>query len=448
MHRALFLVLVALSACGPAPTTRPDAGKPKPDGFYGDDFDAGDPLDPLDAGTDAGSKDAGPPCISGTRTQVILDCLNAGRSPDQCALEQGTGINYCDSDGDGVFDDLETALGYAYAPVFALNGGGYGGNPETDWPANTKHFVTHSQLSYRPDGQSAQLVLAGPTLDAIWQASVSNGGAPIRAYDPATAAGGSFWLCLNDATSSTRVSSKADMLALPDGIDVLSIVHPANGNLGASTHLMVATGLFFAYNAFAGIDNHEGDWESVALFVNRSTGAVDSAYFDRHDTTDSTRFVDVATYGAENAATSAPNVSVSSSDPSVHGLRFLDYSGRRHHLVVYVGTGSHAMYDYPGNTLVKSPAPRDTHSGDGDKLFVWTNSLSASYAGTNATYLKARFFNPGEQAVPTVDWARFKGQWGCDNEAVAKSWPGPFGNARHPRPLFTQYWGSPPVAPP
>lgn len=441
--RFLLPLFLLLAACGNQAPLAPDAGKPKPDGFYGDDL----PVDTGDAGTDGGTPDAGPPCVGGNRMQVVLDCLNAGRSPNQCTLEQGN-VDYCDTDRDGLFDDLEFALARAYAPVFAFNGGVWGGNPETSWPANAKHFVEHARLIYRVDGQAEQLVNAGPTLDTIWQAFITQNGTPLRAYDPSSNAGSNFWLCLNDTSSSTRVLTRADMLALPDGVDVVSVVHPANGSLAASTHLFISTSLFFAYNEFSGLDNHEGDWETVTVFVNRQTGAVDSAYFDRHSSTDQIQFVDVATYGAKNPATEGPATAVSSSDPAVHGLRFWDYSGNRHHVVTYVGTGAHALYDYPGNTAITSGGPRDTHDGDADKFAPWTGALYPGYSTANPTAVKTVFINPGEPGFITLNWARFKGQWGCDNELVAKSWPGPFGNARHPRPTFERTWGSPPVAPP
>ena len=52
--------------------------------------------------------------------------------------------------------------------------------------------------------------------------------------------------------------------------------------------------------------------------------------------------------------------------------------------------------------------------------------------------------NPGEVARITLPFARYRGQWGCDDGLIGKSWPVPFGNARHARPLFERTWGSPP----
>jgi hypothetical protein len=272
---------------------------------------------------------------------------------------------------------------------------------------------------------------------------VTKSGNTIRAYD--FTAGSNFWLCLNDTTASTRVTSKSEMLALPDGVDVLSVVRPANGTLTASTHLFVATGLFFPYNEFAGLDNHEGDWEGIAVFVNRATGAVDDGYFERHGTTDNQRFVSRAEFGTRDPATDAPSPAVGAADAGVHALRFWDNGSNKHHVVAYVGTGSHAMYDYPGNTYIISSGPRDTHAGDGDKYAPWLGQLYSGFNTGTPVVLKTNIFNPGEANYVTLPWARFRGQWGCNDDAIAASYPGPFDNSRHARPMFDRLWGSPPA---
>ena len=41
---------------------------------------------------------------------------------------------------------------------------------------------------------------------------------------------------LDDESDVTRVTTAAAMRALPGGIDVLSVAHPANGALGSSSH--------------------------------------------------------------------------------------------------------------------------------------------------------------------------------------------------------------------
>lgn len=443
MRLVLVPVFLIVSACS-APPDSPDAGRRRPDGFYGEDeLDSG-----VGGGTGGGGgggagQDAGPPCVAASqaRTSAITLCLDQGRSPNQCTLEQGS-QDYCDTDNDGLFDDLELALGTAYSAAFAFNSGAFGGNAEVAWPANVTHFAAKSRLVYRPAGQTEQLVTNAPTLEQLWQATVTKSGNIIRAYD--FSAGADFWLCLNDATASTRVTSKAEMLALADGVDVLSVVRPANGTLAASTHLFVATGLIFPWNEFSGL-NHDGDWESVAVFVNRATGAVDFAYYERHNSTDNQKFVSRAEVGTRDPATDAPAPAVSSPDAGVHGLRFWDDGSNKHHIVAYVSTGSHAMYDYPGNTYVLSNGPRDTHAGDAEKFAPWLGQLFPGFGTGTPVVLETHFFNPGEANYVTLDWARYRGQWGCSADAVAASWPGPFGNSKHARPMYDRAWGSPPV---
>jgi hypothetical protein len=447
----VFASLCLFAACSAPVDDRRDGGRARPDGFYGeDDLDSGTGGGGGAGGTGGGgggAQDAGPPCVgaSAARTSAIQLCLDQGRSPNQCTLEQGS-QNFCDTDGDGVFDDLEVALGKAYAAAFAFNGGVWGGNSETCWPGNTTHFASHSRLIYRPNGQPETIISANPVRDQLWQATyTTSSGNTLRAYD--SSAGGDFWLCLNDTSTSTRVQSRADMLALPDGVEVLSVVHPANGNLSASAHLFVATGLFFPYNEFSGLDNHEGDWETVAVFVNRATGVVEYGYFERHNTTDNQRFINRAIDGTRNPSSDAVAPAVSASDAGVHGLRFWDDSGNKHHVIAYVGTGAHAMYDYPGNTYIIANGPRDTHAGDKDKYATWLGQLYPGFNSGSPVVLKTTFFNPGEPNAITLNWARYRGQWGCDNDAIAKSYPGPFGNGRLARPMFERVWGNPPTAP-
>lgn len=444
MRLVLVPLLLLLTACPEAPDT-PDAGRRRPDGFYGEDeLDGGVTGGGGGGGTGGGTgQDAGPPCIaaSPTRSNAILACLDQGRSPNQCAQEQGS-LNFCDTDQDGLFDDLELALGKAYSAAFAFNAGGFGGNAETHWPGNVTHFTSRARLIHRPTGQPEQLVINTPTLDQLWQATITQSGNTLRAYD--FTAGSNFWLCLNDTSANTRVTSKAEMLSLPDGVDILSVVHPANGTLAASTHLFVVTGLFFPYNEFS-VSNHEGDWESVAVFVNRATGAVEFGFFERHSTTDNQKFVSRAESGTRNPATDAPSPAVSTEDAGVHGLRFWDDGSNKHHVVGYVSAGGHAMYDYPGNTYVIANATRDMHAGDGEKYAPWLGQLFSGFNSGNPVVVKTNFFNPGEPNYVTLNWARFRGQWGCNDDAIAASYPGPFANSRHPRPMFDRLWGSPPV---
>lgn len=428
--RLAILVLVGSSiGCSGAPA----------DDAPATDAGAGDAAPAADAAEDVASEEAAADvgCTSGTRIDSLTACL-ATAGPDACAA----GLNLCDADGDGLGDDLEAALARAYAPAFAFNGGAYGGNAETDWPANARHFVAHAKMVFR-DG-SDHVVDATPKLETIAAATYTASDGVRHADDPASGQGSDFWLCALDGSAGTRVTSSAIMLGLPDGVDLTSVVHPANGTLAASSHLFVSYSLLFAYNEHSTVDNHEGDWEGIAVFVDRKTGAVDAAWFERHSTTDGTQFVDTTKYPPRDPATEKPGGDMGSGFDAVHGLRFWDFVGARRHVVAYVATGSHAMYDYPANTRIVTLGPRDTHAGDGPKLVPWLGLLVGNYGATAGDAVTIHPQLPGEPKTIVLPWARFRGQWGCDDGAIAKSWPGPFGNARHPRPMFDKVWGSPP----
>jgi len=378
-------------------------------------------------------------CAKDTFVESLTACL-ASAGPDECVEKIESGARLCDGDGDGLADDLEAALTRAYAPVFAFNGGAFGGNPETHWPGNAAQFVSRAKLTF---GKRRTIVDDRPTLDAL-AAATSNGHS---ADNPCPGEGSDFWLCLTDSSESTRVTSLASMRALPGGIDVLSIAHPANGALSASSHVFVSYGLFFPFNAHSTVDDHEGDWESIAVFVNRRTGTVDAAWFDRHNTVDNERLIASDKYPPRDAATESPHGTVSSGSSAPHGLRFADYAGARRRVVGYVSTGGHALYDYPANTRIFTYGPRDTHSGDGPKIVVGEGRVANAFGATEGDALEVGYVNPGESSHITLPWARFRGQWGCTDGRIAKSWPGPFGNARHPRPMFERTWGSPPSPP-
>lgn len=375
-------------------------------------------------------------CARGVVVESLASCL-ATAGPDAClAKVPGT---LCDTDGDGLGDDLEDALARAYAPAFAFSGDA-DKSPETHFPANAAHFLSHAELRYINDDDDV-LVDGKPSLDSIG-AAASNGH---HADNSCSGEGTDFWLCLRDDDDQTRVTSLEAMRALPDGVDVLSVVHPANGSLARSTHLFVSFSLVFPYNAHSTVGDHEGDWEGIAVFVNRQTGAIDAAYFERHNTSDNTRLVSATEFPPRDPATERPSGTMSSSFDGIHGLRFWDFSGARRHVVAYVGTGGHAMYDYPASTRIIRLGPRDTHTGDGPKLVPWSSRVVSSFgADTAGDSIKINSLNPGEFKNITLPWARFRGQWGCNDGVIGKSWPGPFGNARHQRPMFERAWGSPP----
>lgn len=389
----------------------------------------------------------GPPCRTAARSAQILACLDGtpATGPDACLAQVGG--TPCDQDRDEVDDDLEDALGLAYAPVLAMSVGAYGGDPENTWPANVTDFTAHANLIFRRTGDTG-LVDASPTLDSLPDATYVSAGKKRYADRPDKSDGQYFWVCLLDTSAAARVTTSSAMLAAPNGVDLPSVVHPANGTLADSSDYFIAYPFFWAFNEFT-MDEHEGDWETIALFVNRQTGAVDDFYSARHKTTDSA-FVDLSlTSAIDPAAEVVSTAIVNSPSASPHGIRFWDYAGARHHAVAYVGVGSHAMYDYPGNTqIIANSSFIDHHGGDGPKLLTWTGELvpgwtTATTAATASVTMNA--WNPGEEDAITLHWATFRGNWGCTPyDGVARSYPGPFGNESNPRSIYSKLWGSPP----
>lgn len=411
---------------------------------------------------------AGPTCLVGTEAVKLQECLDSGKGPDDCQATLTAPL--CDSDWDGLGDDLETALAKAYAPVFAFNGGSGAphnsvGNYETNWPGNVRDFVSRAQVRYYGGPGPAMadggfvVVNPNPTLDTIADATATVDGGIVRASGLARHEGPNFWLCMKDwQNSSDRLNRLSDVRALPHGVDVAYIAHPANGRFGPSDHIVIFYNLFFHYNEFAfGFNDHEGDWEYVGVFVNRKTGAVDHGWFGRHATVDPVQLVSAAVHGVKDPAADVKNNATVEDEASAnqrHGLRFWDFAGRRRHLVAYPSTGGHAMFDYPGNTRVASKvpiigAPRDTHDGLAEKFVTWLGYYTPTWGATAGTTLRFNFVNLGEPHRLGQGWLRFRGQWGCDVGAgpLAASWSGPFGNARWPRPDHSRAWGNPPAAP-
>jgi hypothetical protein len=428
----------------------PDAAPPPdadlaagPDASAAEAEDAAAPDDPDAGAPDASSVDAGPSCAVDEYVDALVQCMEGGSGPDLCLAAVAT-RPLCDSDGDGVGDDLELALARAYAPVLLMNGGAWGGNPEDAWFANVRHFVASAQLYWRPDGVTASLVDAAPTLASLPGETFVYQASSRLASDPAAGQGSDFWLCLKDDSDPIAVvRSIPIMMGLPDGIDVEFVVHPANGALAGSSHYFVAFVPFWAYNSHSTVDDHQGDREIVAVFVDRGTGAVDAADFERHQCTDMVHWVDVATYGAKDPGQDVPTGDVTLPPAGVRGLRFWDFAGHRHHLAVFVSTGGHALYDFPGNTFIVPKGMRDTHDGDGARLHLSTALFQATWNGA-AVPIKLNWHNPGEPSRIVLPWASYRGQWGCQQGSIANSYPGPFGNARHPRTAFEKLWGSPP----
>jgi hypothetical protein len=394
--------------------------------------------------------------LDSARIDALSACLDQPHpgveQPLTLCLEE-TPTSVCDSDRDGLPDELEAALARAYAPVFAFNSGRSEGQAETNWPTTVASFLSQLQVVYR-DGWWGEVVRSRATVgtkealywDGIGGAAVLEADGVHVASNPDLADGGNFWLCPRTEALDTVPSAER---SIDTGIDLIVVVHPANGDLQNSGHIFISFTLFFAYNTHTWIDNHQGDWESIAVLVDRYTGAVAAVWYDRHATTDALRYLaSENNLPVRNAATD--EFQVNTSDEVSRGIRFWDYATKdgppepRHRVVAYVATGSHAMYDYPGNTNITMFGPRDTHDGDGLKLLTWAGEFRPQWdSPSDARAVQVNFVNPGEANVITVPWARYRGQWGCTNSFVGKSWPGPFGNQRHPRPLFEWVWGNP-----
>jgi hypothetical protein len=252
---------------------------------------------------------------------------------------------------------------------------------------------------------------------------------------------------------ATTIDTLARSRAVPGGLDVAAIVHPANGP-GDARHVFISSVLYYAYNEHSLVDNHEGDWEGGGVLVDRTSGRVVAAYFDRHPSTDNQRLVNVGAAGYPaldpSAESPAGDLCTEAASNAVKGVRFWDYAGPRHHAVVYVSAGGHASYDAPGNTKILGvgcgivTAVRDTHNGDGVRLLPWLGGFARQWGGpvTDPVAMGVHVRNLGEDDRPRLPWAAYHGQWGCQHEAVAKSYPGPWDNARHCRRWITHAWGA------
>jgi hypothetical protein len=406
-------------------------------------------------------------CDSAAVVANIGACIDAKSSLRTClskarvAFPLPAGAS-CDVDKDGLDDALEDAMLRSYAPVFAYNqgdGSHTAGSTEPNWPINVTHFVSNSSLVWRVDGDSSTAVTveAAPTLGALPAATHSYQGTTRVASNTALGQGPDFWLCLNQVNgsypSATLVPTMQASRALPDGIDVLGVVHPTGGN-ASGQYVVVEYGILYAYNAFT-LDDHEGDFEGGAVFVDMSSGSVVAAYTGRHSTSDSEMLIPLAGTGAlpeKNPVNEAPHYDVCSNTntSSIGGVRFWDYSGARHHPVFYAAAGSHATYGYPGATKING-APgciellivRDVHNGLGPKLVPQEGAYYTDWGTTKTPVVHGvNFVNLGESTQLRAAWSAFAGQWGCTLGSIAKSYPVPWDNQRLCRHWLTNDWGN------
>jgi hypothetical protein len=420
-------------------------------------FLAGCAATPEDPSVESGLADD---CAAGAMTASITACLDDAGAPRSClarALPLTSGRAACDRDHDGMADDLEDAMARAYGIVLAFNAGGSGnGNAETAWPDNVAHYVASSELVWRVDSDEStrQKVLAAPTLDTLAGATIEIDGVP-RSADHADAAA-NLWLCLKQPggkyPSEALVPTLDAARTLAGGIDVMAVVHPANGRGAEDRYALVINYPYYAYNWLAYLDNHEGDWEGVGVLVNLDSGAVEAAYFERHPTADKVQLIAAGSPIDPARERSFGNVCNDGDAERARGIRFWDFAGARHHVIDYVSTGGHAGYGYPGNTKITGATcgpplgVRDTHNGDGPKLLTWQSVFVDDWAGSNPRPVlgQVSYRNIGEARSPRLPWSSYRGQWGCQNGTIGKSWPGPWGNGRHCRSWVTHAWGAAP----
>ena len=417
-------------------------------------------------GDDGGAASAPPPpaCRSAATVQALSACIDGGDAPRAClARSRAPGEPACDADQDGLDDALEDAMLRSYAPVIAYNqgdGGHTAGDSEPVFPTNAKHYVAHSTLYWRVDGDDStkQVGDAHPRLDGLRNARIIVTGDERRADKTAVGQGPNFWLCLNQEQGNypadALVPSMEASRTLADGIDIFSVAHPSGSDPGGR-YVVLEYMLFYPYNKFT-LDNHEGDFEGGAVFVDVETGKVAAVYTDRHDTADAARLVPLEGPGllsAKDPAKESPHYDVCSDtdSDSIGGVRFWDFGGARHHPVIYAAGGDHASYGYPGATKIKgvgcteATMIRDVHNGNGPKLVPFENAYYTDWGKTRSTVEHdVHLVNLGERQNLFAQWSSFAGQWGCTLDSIPKSYPGPWDNERLCRHWLTNDWGAAP----
>ena len=416
------------------------------------------------AAGDAGGATQVPECRSAATVQAIGACIDAGSSPRDClAKSRPAGSAACDADKDGLDDALEDAMLRSYAPVFAYNkgdGSHTAGDSEPNFPTNMRHYVASSTLIWRVDGDEStrKVIDAKPTLDGLRAATFTEGTAVRHADVTSLGQGPNFWLCLNQEGGSypadALVSSVEISRKLQDGIDLLSVAH-LSGADPSGRYVVLEYMLFYAYNKFS-FDDHEGDFEGGAVFVDTETGKVAALYTDRHATSDGTLVVPLEGPGllpAKDPKGEAPhyNICDDSSTNDAGGVRFWDYAAKRHHPVIFAAAGGHASYGYPGATKIQGAGCfeatmiRDVHNGGGPKLVPFESAYYTDWsAGKSAVEHDVRIVNLGERKNLVAQWSAFAGQWGCTLQSIPKSYPGPWDNARLCRHWLTNDWGPAP----
>lgn len=461
---ALTLAFTGFVQCGSSEGT-PDAHGDD-GGTYGEDASGGDggsDVSPDAAPDHDASADASGRCSSAD-VEAFAECLER-ESPLTCISQVRGGAPPCDDDGDGLDDALEDAMMRAYAPVFAFNKGNgshTAGDSESAWPVSAAHHVAHSRLVWRldNDGSTLREVDPAPTLATLAGASFVDGEKTRHASSPLLGEGPNFWLCLkksgNDFVPGALVTSVEASRKLEGGVDVFAVVHPTVAGK-TDGYVVLSYMLYYTFNPFT-LDDHEGDWEGGAVFVDMKTGEVGAVYTDRHDTADGAKLLHLAGDGAVTAKdprldSPTYNVCSASWSGAASGVRFWDYAGARHHPVFYVSGGSHATYAYPGGTkimgagCIEQTIVRDVHNGEGPRFVPSEGGYAIDWnEGKELLPVEhgVSFKNLGEPGRLREAWSAFAGQWGCTYESIPKSYPGPWDNQRLCRHWLTANWGAAP----
>lgn len=412
-------------------------------------------------GEDAGTLACDAPAV----VSAVAACIDAGGGPRTClATARGSDTSPCDVDADGMDDALEDALMQSYAPVFAYNlgdGGHTAGSTEPNWPIDVAHYVANATLYWRVDdnASSIETVDAAPTLSALPSETFQSH----HASSPVLGDGPNFWLCLNQPGGSyddaALVTSMEASRTLAGGIELFADVRPSGSDPHGKS-AVIGYMLYYAFNSFS-LDNHEGDWEGGAVFVDLDTGTVAAIDTERHATADTEKLVPLVGTGALDAkdpSGESPVYDVCSPTDSnaIGGVRFWDFSGKKHHPVFYPAAGSHATYAYPGATKIQGVGcsevsiVRDVHNGNEAKLVPFESAYYAGWSGSTKSPVTngVHFVNIGEPGHLRASFTAFAGQWGCQLGSIAKSYPGPWDNARLCRHWLTNDWGNaPPFTP-
>jgi hypothetical protein len=200
-------------------------------------------------------------------------------------------------------------------------------------------------------------------------------------------------------------------------------------------YIVIQYWLFYAMNdwrtTFAGVNDHEGDWEHVGIYLaptDRENEPADGHVADGADCL-SLAWVAFAAHDVQG-----PDLVRRPDDPD---LTWIDGT----HPVAHIGAGSHAAAPLAGEYLVRIEHPwlarmSSAVAGVRDVIFPWTRGRPRLGLGIPYVDYKrgdGRVIGPGSANAwtpviidDTTDWVRdYRGLWGLDTED-------PFGGERAP----------------